>query len=170
MVRPTVAILYLELLSLCGKDRLRNWTVTQWIGRNRSGRNTLIIFTGDHGEFCASHHMFQKFTQYQESVRAFHRSVVRRSIWIGEGHHRRPAFLFGVDILSTVCDYAGVKVPDGVQGQSLRPLVERRETDWRSFAFIESNYWGRSIVTEGYKYVMEYQPSDDFTPPGPRTY
>ena len=58
-------------------------------------------------------------------------------------------------------------MPDSVQGQSLRPLVEGRETDWRSFAFIESNYWGRAIVTDQYKYIMEYQPSDDFTPPGP---
>ena len=130
--------------------------------------NTLIIFTSDHGEACASHHMFQKFTLYQESVRVpFIVASLGGQFGLEEGTIDDRHFLSGVDILPTVCDYARVKVPDSVQGQSLRPLVEGRETDWRSFAFIESNYWGRAIVTDRYKYIMEYQPSDDFTPPGP---
>ena len=43
------------------------------------------------------------------------------------------------------------------------------DVPWREYAYIESNYWGRSIVTDQYKYVTEYKPKadEDFIPPGP---
>ncbi|MDE0683038.1 MAG: hypothetical protein OXI63_09010, partial [Candidatus Poribacteria bacterium] len=55
------------------------------------------------------------------------------------------------------------------QGTSVRPLAEAKEVPWRDSAYIESNYWGRAIVTEQYKYVTEYKPkaTEDFLPPGP---
>jgi arylsulfatase A-like enzyme len=39
----------------------------------------------------------------------------------------------GTDILPTLCDYAGIKPPAGVVGRSMRPLVEGRKTEWRSY-------------------------------------
>ena len=36
-------------------------------------------------------------------------------------------------------------------------------------AYVESNYWGRAIITGRFKYVTEYRPTEpeDFIPPGP---
>ena len=78
-------------------------------------------------------------------------------------------FVSGVDILPTVCDYANVDPPDTCQGDTLRPLVEDKEVTWRDYAYIESNYWGRAIVTDQYKYITEYKPKsiEDYLPPGP---
>ena len=78
-------------------------------------------------------------------------------------------FVSGVDLLPTVCDYAGIDVPNGVQGRSLRSLAEGINTPWREYAYIESNYWGRAIVTDQHKYITEYKPKsdEDFLPPGP---
>ena len=45
--------------------------------------------------------------------------------------------------------------------------TRRGKIDWRTFAFIESNYWGRAIVTDQYKYVMKYISTNDFVPMGP---
>ena len=75
----------------------------------------------------------------------------------------------GVDLLPTVCDYAEVEMPAAVSGQSLRPLAEAPGTTWRDFAYVESNYWGRALITDRFKYVTEYVPKDDedFVPPGP---
>ena len=80
-------------------------------------------------------------------------------------------FVSGVDLFPTICDYAGVDPPEGVQGTSLRPLAEGEDVAWREYAYIESNYWGRAIVTDEYKYVTEYKPKgvEDFIPPGPDT-
>ena len=137
--------------------------------------NTLIIFSADHGESCGSHQMFQKFTLYEESVRVpFIVACLGDGIAVEKDQFDGTHFVSGVDLFPTVCDYAGIDVPEGVQGMSVRPLVERRNVPWRDYAYIESNYWGRAIVTEQYKYVTEYKPTsnntsavDDFSPPGP---
>ena len=51
----------------------------------------------------------------------------------------------------------------------MRPLAEGDEVPWREYAYVESNYWGRAVVADRYKYVTEYKPADpeDFRPPGP---
>ena len=132
--------------------------------------NTLIIFSADHGEACGSHQMFQKFTLYEESVRVpFIVSCLGDGIAVEKNRFDETHFVSGVDLFPTVCDYADANVPERVQGMSVRPLVEGRNVPWRDYAYIESNYWGRAIVTEGYKYVTEYKPkeAEDFSPPGP---
>lgn len=130
--------------------------------------NTLIIFSSDHGEACASHQMFQKFTLYQESIRVpFIVASLGDCFGLQKSSFDHRHFISGVDLLPTICDYAEAKIPQGVQGHSLRPILKGQKADWRTFAFIESNYWGRAIVTDQYKYVMEYLPADDFVPLGP---
>lgn len=132
--------------------------------------NTLIIFSADHGEACGSHQMFQKFTLYEESVRVpFIVACLSDSIAVEKDRLNKTHFISGVDLFPTVCDYADVDVPEQVQGMSVRPIVEGRDVPWRDSAYIESNYWGRAIVSERYKYVTEYKPKaeEDFSPPGP---
>ena len=132
--------------------------------------NTLIIFSADHGEACGSHQMFQKFTLYEESVRVpFIVACLGEEIPVEKDRFDETHFVSGVDLLPTVCDYTGIDVPERVQGLSVRPLVEGKDVPWRDHAYIESNYWGRAIVTDRYKYVTEYKPKavEDFRPPGP---
>ena len=135
--------------------------------------NTLIIFSVDHGESNGSHRMFQKFTLYEESIKVpFIVSDLSGRFVKGKNMFNRENYVSGVDLAPTVFDYAGVEVPKGVQGKSLRPLIEGKEVEWRDFAYIESNFWARAIVTDRYKYVMDYRPKagDEKTklmPPGP---
>ncbi|MDE0555504.1 MAG: sulfatase-like hydrolase/transferase [Candidatus Poribacteria bacterium] len=131
--------------------------------------NTLIIFSADHGEACGSHQMFQKFTLYEESVRVpFIVACLSDSIAVEKDRLNKTHFVSGVDLFPTVCDYADVDVPEQVQGMSVRPIAEGKDVPWRDYAYIESNYWGRAIVSERYKYVTEYKPKavEDFSPPG----
>ena len=132
--------------------------------------DTLIIFSADHGEACGSHQMFQKFTLYEESVRVpFIVACLGEEIPIEKDRFDETHFVSGVDLLPTVCDYADINTPERVQGLSVRPLAEGKDAPWRDYAYIESNYWGRAIVTDRYKYVTEYKPKavEDFCPPGP---
>lgn len=67
-------------------------------------------------------------------------------------------------------DYARIEPPQKTRGLSVRPLVEGHDIDWREFVFVESNYWGRSLIFDRYKYVAEYVPygnEEDLQPPGP---
>ena len=134
--------------------------------------NTLIIFSADHGEACGSHQMFQKFTLYEESVSVpFIVACLGDNIPVKKDRFDETHFVSGVDLFPTVCDYAGIDVPEGIQGLSVRSLAEGEDVPWRDCAYIESNYWGRAIVTDQYKYVTEYKPRavEDFQPPGPDT-
>ena len=142
--------------------------------------NTVIVFSADHGEACGSHQMFQKFTLYEESIRVpFIVACLGNGVPVQKNRFDREHFISGVDLVPTVYDYAGIDAPEAVQvnrsevprlgGMSVRPLAEGDEIPWREFAYVESNYWGRAIVTDRYKYVTEYKPSatEDFRPPGP---
>ena len=132
--------------------------------------DTLIIFMADHGEANGQHRTFQKFALYEESIRV--PTIVATlgdRLDVGSGRFDREHFVSGVDLLPTVLDYAAVDAPDDVQGRSLRPLLERGASDWPDYAYVESNYWGRAIITGRFKYVTEYRPTEpeDFIPPGP---
>jgi arylsulfatase A-like enzyme len=142
--------------------------------------DTLILFAADHGEAAGQHQMFQKFTLYEESIRVPFIAACLGGpgtrVRLPKGTFDREHFVSGVDVFPTVCDYAGVPVPEGLPGLSLRPLLEAAAADttgssqaWRDFAFVESNYWGRAIVGERYKYITEYRPKEDedYVPPGP---
>ena len=132
--------------------------------------NTLIVFSADHGEACGSHQLFQKFALYEESVRVpFIVACLGEGVPVEKDRFDDTHFVSGVDIFATLCDYAGVDTPARGHGLSVRPLVEGRAAPWRDHAYIESNYWGRAVVTDRYKYVTEYKPKrvEDFCPPGP---
>ncbi len=140
------------------------------LNESRFRDNTLIFLTSDHGESCGHHRMFQKFTLYEESIRVpFVMACLGDGIPLRKAEFDQEHFVSGVDVMPTVLDYAGIPVPVGVQGASIRPLVERRETSWRSHCYIEANYWGRAIRLGRFKYVTEYVPKqpEDFIPPGP---
>ena len=150
-------------------DRQIGLTVSALAG-SRFRDNTLIIFSIDHGEANGSHRTFQKFALYEESIRVpFIIAAVSDRLGVPKDVFDNEHLVSGVDFMPTVLDYAGVEVPDGLQGASLRPLVEGRDVPWRNFAYVESNYWARAIITERFKYVMEYRPKleEDFVPPGP---
>jgi arylsulfatase A-like enzyme len=136
---------------------------------------TLIIFGSDHGEACGRHQTFQKFSLYEESVRVpLIVSSFGEGFGIDKGSYDRVHIVSGVDVMPTVLDYAGVQVPAQVHGRTLRPLIEGRGVDdWPGYAYVESNYWSRAVVTDRYKYITEYIPHGnevDLDPPSARTH
>ena len=60
-----------------------------------------------------------------------------------------PHFVQHQDIAPTVLDFAGVAIPEVVQGRSVRPVVEGTPPeDWRESMFYSyhENSWSRSLV------------------------
>ena len=112
--------------------------------------DTVIIFSADHGEACGSHQI-QKFTLYEESIRVpFIVACLGDDVPVQKNHFNRTHFIPGVDLVPTVCDYAGIDVPEPIQversevprirGMGVRPLAEGDEIPWRKYAYVESNY------------------------------
>ena len=66
----------------------------------------------------------------------------------------------GLDLIPTLCDYAGIDPPTGLKGLSFRPLAEGREPRrWRDHLWIESEF-GYMVEGSRYKYML-YDSGED---------
>lgn len=120
--------------------------------KERGGEdNTLIIFTSDHGDHDASHRMEHKTTLYEESANIPFAAMWKGHIPAGQVN-TKDLISNGLDLLPTVCDYAGIREQADPRGRSLKPLFEGKDVDWRKSLGVESEI-GRMVVSEdGYKY------------------
>jgi hypothetical protein len=71
-----------------------------------------------------------------------------------------------VDVFPTICEYAGIDVPDWVEGVSLGPLARGETDSVRDEIFSEVTYHAayepkRCVRTDRYKYIRRYD--EDYT-------
>jgi len=99
----------------------------------------------------ASHHLTSKCIPYEESVGV--PLLLKHKGHIPSGRTDSTHLIStGLDILPTLCDYAGIEKPEHLLGESLRPLAESKCVEnWRSYVASESD-WFRMIRSEKYKY------------------
>ncbi|UCD28249.1 MAG: sulfatase-like hydrolase/transferase [Planctomycetota bacterium] len=119
---------------------------------------TLVIFTSDHGDMQGEHGMVGK------SIPVFYEGVIRVPLLIRLPGKIKPGTVIGepvslVDLMPTILDYVGVPRPTGVQGASLRPLIEGRTKNWQKYSFSERrNLQGNDVMLmirgDRYKYVF----------------
>jgi len=115
--------------------------------------NTLIVFTSDHGDMDSAHRMEHKSVLYEESVRV--PFIMSYKGKISEGIVDDTHLVSnGLDLLPTLCDYAGIEIPEGLHGRSLRPLAAGKDIkQWRDFIVCESQN-GRMLRTDRFKYCI----------------
>ena len=101
-----------------------------------TGRDTVVVFTSDHGEMLGDHYLWRKQVPYEPSARIplMFRAPERF------GLQRRsvvdlPACL--EDVMPTMLDMAGVDIPDTVEGRSLLPLMRGEDIGWRQHLHLE---------------------------------
>jgi len=115
-------------------------------------KDTLIVFTSDHGEGLAHHQMVRKNTLYDESAK-----VSLFFSWPGyipENRTDTTHLVSGLDIMPSLCDYAGIKPPKNMRGKSLRPILEGKSVLPNNFIVTEvSSNTGRMVRTPSFKYI-----------------
>jgi arylsulfatase A-like enzyme len=90
--------------------------------------NTIVIYTSDQGAFLGEHGLWDKRFMYEESIRM--PFLVRYPKGVKAGSVNGD-IVTNVDFAETFLDYAGVSVPEDMQGRSIRPLLEgRTPEDW----------------------------------------
>lgn len=116
-------------------------------------KDTLVVFTSDHGDMDAAHRMEHKSVLFEEAVRI--PFLMRYKGHIPAGQVDDTHFISnGLDLMPTVCDYAGIEVPEGRPGKSLKPLAERKkDISWRDSVVVESQN-GRMVRTDRFKYCL----------------
>ena len=114
---------------------------------------TLVVFTSDHGDMDASHRLRNKGRFFEESVGVpFIVSLkgVTRPGLVDDRH----LVSTGMDLIPTLCDYAGIEPPAGLPGRSVRPLAEGRDVpEWRPYVVSETS-GGRMVCSGRYKYCV----------------
>jgi arylsulfatase A-like enzyme len=121
--------------------------------------NTIVIWASDHGSFLGAHGLRGKWLMYEESIRI---PLIIRDPRQGAGGRRRRVeqMALNIDLAPTMLDFAGVPIPERVQGKSLAPIVcgsdQRLRENWYYEHFYE--HQGNIRPTEGvrtrkWKYV-----------------
>jgi arylsulfatase A-like enzyme len=115
--------------------------------------NTLVVFTSDHGDMDGAHRMEHKSVLYEESVRI--PFIMRYPGKIPANRVDEEHLVSnGMDLMPTLCDYAGIDMPEGRNGKSLRPLATGQSSAaWRDSVVVESQN-GRMARTDQFKYCV----------------
>ncbi|MBS3818433.1 sulfatase [bacterium] len=92
--------------------------------------NTVVIYSSDQGFFLGDHGWFDKRWMYEESLRLPLLMRYPREIKPGSVNKN---MVLNIDFAPTFLDYAGISLPEDIQGRSLRPLSKgKRVPDWRT--------------------------------------
>ena len=102
-------------------------------------RNTIIVFTSEHGEMAGDHGMLEKRTMYEEATRV---PLFVHVPWLrGEGK-TIPGSVSLVDLSPTLLDLAGDEIPEHVEGKSLLPVLVGDRTLSDNDVFLQWNGYG----------------------------
>lgn len=127
------------------------------IDKQGLSKNTIVIFSSDHGDGYGAHQWNQKSVLYEEVVNI--PFIVRLPNGKNQGIVSDMLVNNGIDLLPTLCDYAGAKIPKPCKGISLRPALEKQEKATREYIVTETLFdnaetAGWMVRTPRYKYVL----------------
>ena len=86
-------------------------------------KNTIVIFTSDHGLALGSHGLMGKQNMYEHSIRV---PLVIAGPDVPK-NKRSQALCYLRDLYPTICDFAGISVPKSVEGKSLKPVIAGKQ-------------------------------------------
>ena len=99
--------------------------------------NTIVIYTSDQGFFLGEHGWFDKRFIYEES---FQMPFLFRYPQLIEAGQINNDMCCNVDFAPTFLDFAGLDIPNYMQGNSIRPVLEKNTPDnWEQEAY--QRYW-----------------------------
>lgn len=82
---------------------------------------TIVVLWGDHGWHLGEHAIWGKHSLFEESLRS---PLIMAYPGLPQPGAATDAVVETLDVFPTLCELAGVPVPDFVHGASLRPLLE----------------------------------------------
>lgn len=133
--------------------------------------NTVIVLTGDHGWHLGDHGLWNKHSNFEQATRT--PLIIYAPELKGGFQNESPVEL--IDIFSTICDLAGIEVPDHLHGRSLAPILNKEQPKVKDFAISQyprkckigssvigkypddCTVMGYAIRNERYRYVAWYE-------------
>lgn len=124
--------------------------------KNGLAENTVIVLWGDHGWHLGDHSLWCKHSNFEQATRV---PLVFSAPDTQQGIKNSSPVEF-VDVFPTLCDLAGIDIPDVVDGTSLKPILIGNTSKVKDFAISQyprgNKQMGYSLRTERYRYTAWY--------------
>ncbi|QGY47732.1 sulfatase-like hydrolase/transferase [Maribellus comscasis] len=123
-------------------------------------KNTIIIFFSDNGFYLGEHGLAGKWYGHEPSIRV--PLIIYDPRQPDLAGKQISEIALNIDIAPTILAYAGIEIPDSVQGNDLGQLLVPDKTDkWRTFFYYEHLMKqfptippSQGLRTQGYKYLI----------------
>ena len=89
--------------------------------RTGADKNTIVVLWGDHGWHLGEHAIWGKHSLFEE---ALHSPLIIHYPGMKNAGHATGAMVETLDIFPTLCDLAGVEIPEFTQGESLTGILD----------------------------------------------
>ncbi len=119
--------------------------------------NTIVVLWGDHGWHLGDHGMWSKHSNYEQAAKI---PLIVAGPGVVSGQ-KANALVESVDLYPTLCEAAGVKAPDGLDGRSFLATlhdVNAPTKDHILHVFPRGERMGRAVRTEGHRLVEWKKP------------
>ncbi len=111
--------------------------------------NTIIVFAADHGLAVGSHGLLGKQNVYDHSMGT-------PMIFVGPGipqNQQRDALVYLFDIFPTLCECNDLKIPNGVEGKSLLPVIRGKSKKVRDSIYLTYRMLQRAVRDGRWKLI-----------------
>lgn len=125
---------YYAMIDLIDKEFGR---LLDYLEKSNQLEDTMIIYTSDHGESLGDHGIYLKGAYFYEGD--VHVPLIISYPKEIKGNRESNALVELLDLVPTICDYANIKQPEGIQGKSLAPILrgEKNIDEHRSSVYSE---------------------------------
>jgi arylsulfatase A-like enzyme len=129
--------------------------------------NTIVVYTSDQGFYLGEHGWFDKRFMYEESFRT--PLLIRYPKEIKPGT-KIDKLVQNLDFAPTLLDYARIEIPEEMQGESFRMLLNGKSDKWRDAVYytyyeypsvhMVKRHYG--VATDRYKLMHFYYDIDEW--------
>lgn len=124
-----------------------------WLDAKHQTKDTLIIFSSDHGEMLGDHGRWGKSLPYSPSTGV---PMLLAGPGVKPGV-RSSALVSSIDLTATILDYGGLTDAE-MDGRSFRPVLEGRTSEHRRVVYSGLGQW-RMVWDGRYKVITGFVPA-----------
>jgi len=151
-----------SMQTVTGIDKLVG-NLRQTLKKNKLDKNTIIVFTSDHGLFWGEFGLGGKALCYEVTTKVPFIVYNPKAPKKAKGKINNE-LVQSIDIAPTLLEYAGIEIPKAFQGKSIKTLIEGEKKPIHKYLYTE-NLWStqfgnprcESVQDKEWKYIRYYK-------------
>ena len=120
--------------------------------------NTIVVLWGDHGYHLGQKEHWRKHTLWEDGLRT---TLVISAPGIAGRNARSDRVVSLLDIYPTLIELAGLDPKEGMDGQSIVPLLKQPDLPWSRPVVSTYGYQNHSIRTERWRYIRYHDGTEE---------